>query len=141
MPETAIRSRIATTVRELIEDVRRRCDSCAAAADCRCVRRTRRDDRYRSELQEGNLVLSPSPAPDRMIVMRQLLIQLDEQLPSGLQVGERFAYWYDFGDDWHHEILVESVDQADSARSLRCWCVTGLARAAAGQGAAAPPSG
>ena len=44
------------------------------------------DDRYRSELQEGNLVVSPSPAPDHMIVMRQLLIQLDEQLPRGLQV-------------------------------------------------------
>lgn len=44
------------------------------------------DDRYRSELQEGNLVMSPSPAPDHMIVMRKLLIQLDEQLPPGLQV-------------------------------------------------------
>jgi Uma2 family endonuclease len=44
------------------------------------------DDRYRSELQEGNLVMSPSPAPDHMIVMRQLLIQLDQQLPPGLQV-------------------------------------------------------
>ena len=44
------------------------------------------DDRYRSELQEGNLVMSPSPAPDHMIVMRKLLIQLDEQLPSSLEV-------------------------------------------------------
>ncbi|MGH3902664.1 MAG: Uma2 family endonuclease [Pseudonocardiaceae bacterium] len=44
------------------------------------------DDRYRSELQEGNLVMSPSPAPDHMIVMRKLLIQLDEQLPPSLQV-------------------------------------------------------
>lgn len=44
------------------------------------------DDRYRSELQEGNLVMSPSPAPDHMIVMRKLLIQLDGQLPAGLQV-------------------------------------------------------
>ncbi|MGH3871706.1 MAG: Uma2 family endonuclease [Pseudonocardiaceae bacterium] len=44
------------------------------------------DDRYRSELQEGNLVMSPSPAPDHMIVMRKLLIQLDAQLPAGLQV-------------------------------------------------------
>ncbi|MGH4018605.1 MAG: Uma2 family endonuclease [Pseudonocardiaceae bacterium] len=44
------------------------------------------DDRYRSELQEGNLVMSPSPAPDHMIVMGKLFVQLDEQLPSGLQV-------------------------------------------------------
>lgn len=44
------------------------------------------DDRYRSELQEGNLVMSPSPAPDHMIVMARLLVQLDEKLPSGLLV-------------------------------------------------------
>ncbi|HEU0089825.1 MAG TPA: Uma2 family endonuclease [Pseudonocardiaceae bacterium] len=44
------------------------------------------DDRYRSELQEGNLVMSPSPVPDHMIVMRNLLIRLDEQLPPDLQV-------------------------------------------------------
>ncbi|HEX2297050.1 MAG TPA: Uma2 family endonuclease, partial [Pseudonocardiaceae bacterium] len=41
------------------------------------------DDRYRSELQEGNLVMSPSPAPNHMIVMRKFLIQLDGQLPPG----------------------------------------------------------
>jgi Uma2 family endonuclease len=44
------------------------------------------DDRYRSELQEGNLVMSPSPAPDHMIVMGRLFVQLDHQLPSGLLV-------------------------------------------------------
>ncbi len=44
------------------------------------------DDRYRSELQEGNLVRAPSPVPDHMIVMRKLLIQLDQQLPPGFQV-------------------------------------------------------
>ncbi|MGQ0775822.1 MAG: Uma2 family endonuclease [Pseudonocardiales bacterium] len=44
------------------------------------------DDRYRSELQEGNLVMSPSPAPDHMIVMGRIFVQLDEQLPTGLQV-------------------------------------------------------
>jgi Uma2 family endonuclease len=44
------------------------------------------DDRYRSELQEGSLVSSPSPAPDHMVAMARLLVQLDEQLPSGLLV-------------------------------------------------------
>lgn len=44
------------------------------------------DDRYRSELQEGNLVMSPSPAPEHMIVMRKLLVQLDGQLPPELEV-------------------------------------------------------
>ncbi len=44
------------------------------------------DDRYRSELQEGNLVMPPSPVPDHMIVMARLLVALDGQLPSGLLV-------------------------------------------------------
>ncbi|MGH3998267.1 MAG: Uma2 family endonuclease [Pseudonocardiaceae bacterium] len=44
------------------------------------------DDRYRLELQEGNLVVSPSPAPDHMIVMGELFVQLRQELPSGLRV-------------------------------------------------------
>ncbi len=44
------------------------------------------DDRYRSELQDGNLVMSPSPAPDHMIVIGKLFVQLDEKLPAGLVV-------------------------------------------------------
>ncbi|MGH3828131.1 MAG: Uma2 family endonuclease [Pseudonocardiaceae bacterium] len=44
------------------------------------------DDRYRSELREGSLVTSPSPAPDHMLVMAKLLVQLDDQLPSDLLV-------------------------------------------------------
>jgi len=27
----------------------------------------------------------------------------------GLQVGDKFAYRYDFGDDWLHEVLVEQI--------------------------------
>ncbi|MGH3868891.1 MAG: Uma2 family endonuclease [Pseudonocardiaceae bacterium] len=42
------------------------------------------DDRYRSELQEGNLVMSPSPTPHHMIFMGRLFGQLDGQLPAGL---------------------------------------------------------
>ncbi|MGH4018618.1 MAG: plasmid pRiA4b ORF-3 family protein [Pseudonocardiaceae bacterium] len=30
-----------------------------------------------------------------------------------LRTGDRFLYWYDFGDDWYHEIRVESVDRDD----------------------------
>ena len=28
----------------------------------------------------------------------------------GLKVGDRFGYWFDFGDDWWHQINVEAVD-------------------------------
>lgn len=44
------------------------------------------DDRYRSELQEGNLVMSPSPTPDHMIAIGELFVQLREVSPAGLVV-------------------------------------------------------
>jgi hypothetical protein len=28
----------------------------------------------------------------------------------GLKVGDRFGYWFDFGDDWWHQINVENVE-------------------------------
>ena len=27
----------------------------------------------------------------------------------GLKAGDRFFYWFDFGDDWHHEIKVKEI--------------------------------
>lgn len=41
-----------------------------------------------------------------------------------LRQGDRFVYWYDFGDDWWHDILVESVERADPAVTYP-RCVTG----------------
>ncbi len=28
----------------------------------------------------------------------------------GLEVGRAFGYWFDFGDDWRHEIRVEAIE-------------------------------
>ena len=28
----------------------------------------------------------------------------------GLRAKQRFWYWFDFGDDWHHQIGVEKVE-------------------------------
>jgi hypothetical protein len=28
----------------------------------------------------------------------------------GLKVGDRFGYWFDFGDDWWHQIDVEGIE-------------------------------
>lgn len=28
--------------------------------------------------------------------------------------GSRFIYWYDFGDDWHHDVLVRAVEATDA---------------------------
>ena len=27
-----------------------------------------------------------------------------------LKVGDRFGYWFDFGDDWWHQINVEAIE-------------------------------
>jgi hypothetical protein len=43
---------------------------------------------------------------------------------AAMQAGDRLAYWYDFGDDWWHDIVVESVDRADPALTYP-HCVTG----------------
>lgn len=43
---------------------------------------------------------------------------------AAMQAGDRLAYWYDFGDDWWHDIVVESVDRADPALTYP-RCVTG----------------
>ena len=29
-----------------------------------------------------------------------------------LQPERMFGYWFDFGDDWYHQIQVERIDQA-----------------------------
>ena len=44
------------------------------------------DEHGRYELQEGRLHMSPSPSTDHMIVVARLVVQLDGQLPAGLQV-------------------------------------------------------
>ena len=28
----------------------------------------------------------------------------------GLEVGDRFGYWFDFGDDWWHQINLEAIE-------------------------------
>jgi Uma2 family endonuclease len=43
------------------------------------------DDRNRWELQEGNLVRSPSPTPRHMVAAAELYVQLRSQLPADLR--------------------------------------------------------
>lgn len=44
------------------------------------------DDRFRWELQEGNLVMSPSPSPDHMLISGGLRDQLNTQAPPAVAV-------------------------------------------------------
>lgn len=36
----------------------------------------------------------------------------------GLKVGDRFGYWFDFGDDWWHQVNVEAVEEKTSRGKL-----------------------
>jgi len=53
----------------------------------------------------------------------------DERRPTlaglGLVKGSRFAYQYDMGDDWKHELVVEAVEDAETARPRRAVCLAG----------------
>jgi Uma2 family endonuclease len=44
------------------------------------------DDRFRWELQEGSLVMSPSPSPDHMLVSGEVRDQMNKQLPATVVV-------------------------------------------------------
>jgi hypothetical protein len=44
---------------------------------------------------------------------------------AGLPVGQRFAYCYDFGDDWWHDIQVEAIDERSDPALTYPRCVTG----------------
>ncbi len=36
----------------------------------------------------------------------------------GLEVGRAFGYWFDFGDDWWHQINVEAIDETVPRRKF-----------------------
>jgi Uma2 family endonuclease len=44
------------------------------------------DEHGRTELQEGRLLMSPSPTPDHMIAMARMVVQLAAQVPAGVEV-------------------------------------------------------
>lgn len=41
------------------------------------------------------------------------------------EAGDTFAYEYDFGDSWHHEITVEKILPGDAASATQAICLTG----------------
>ena len=34
----------------------------------------------------------------------------------GLKVDEVFGYWFDFGDDWWHQVNVVAIEQAERGK-------------------------
>jgi hypothetical protein len=55
----------------------------------------------------------------------------------GLTTGDTIEYWYDFGDDWHHEVSIIAARRADP-EALYPRCVDG-ARAGPPEDCGGPP--
>ncbi len=72
------------------------------------------------EFQFGKGPMDPKGA--RYVLPPAFKTQADEPNPPagyvdtttiaslGLKVGDRFGYWFDFGDDWWHQINVEAIE-------------------------------
>jgi hypothetical protein len=79
-----------------------------------------RSDEHMYEFQFGKGPMDPHAR--RYVLPNALEIQQDQPNPPvgrvdqttiaslGLKVGDRFGYWFDFGDDWWHQINVEAVE-------------------------------
>ncbi len=62
------------------------------------------------------------PKGKRYVMSEEFVIESDQDNPPagkvdkttldslGLKVGSQFGYWFDFGDDWWHQINIEGVE-------------------------------
>ena len=88
-----------------------------------------RFDEHMYEFQFGKGPMDPK-AP-RYVLPAAFEMELgDDKPPAGqvdqttldslkLKVGARFGYWFDFGDDWWHQINVEAIDDAAQRHNSR----------------------
>ncbi|MCD4651048.1 MAG: plasmid pRiA4b ORF-3 family protein [Candidatus Cloacimonetes bacterium] len=54
------------------------------------------------------------------------------------KAGNKFIYWYDFGDDWYHEITLKKIQDIDPKQKFPIVCVDG-ARACPPEDCGGPP--
>jgi hypothetical protein len=77
-------------------------------------------EQHMYEFQFGKRPMDPK-APRYVLPSAYHADYGDDKLPTGrvdqttldalgLKVGRRFGYWFDFGDDWWHQINVEAID-------------------------------
>jgi hypothetical protein len=79
--------------------------------------------RWESHMYEFTFGKGPmDPKTKRYVLPHALKIQQVQPNPPvgrvdettieslGLKVGQRFGYWFDFGEDWWHQINVESIE-------------------------------
>ena len=78
-------------------------------------------DRYDEHMFEFQFGKKPMDPKARRYVLADELENEQPNTPIGsvddttieslaLKVGDRFVYWFDFGDDWWHQINVEAIE-------------------------------
>ncbi len=80
--------------------------------------------RWEEHMYEFQLGRGPmDPKARRYVLPNALEIQKEQPNPPigrvdettieslALKVGDRFGYWFDFGDDWWHQINVEAIEE------------------------------
>ncbi|MDV7397781.1 plasmid pRiA4b ORF-3 family protein, partial [Arthrospira platensis SPKY1] len=68
-------------------------------------------DAHLHEFEVGDKIYAvphPDDDPEREIIDERRV-----RLDRVAKVGDHFSYLYDFGDGWHHRIVVERVDALD----------------------------
>jgi hypothetical protein len=81
-------------------------------------------DRWEEHMYEFQFGEGPmDPEAPRYVLPGSYEMDLGEENPPagrvdrttidslGLEVGGAFGYWFDFGDDWWHQINVEAIDE------------------------------
>jgi hypothetical protein len=67
------------------------------------------EDYHLHEFQIGRRVYSV-PDPDDELYERKVIDERRERLCDAVpRVGTQFVYLYDFGDGWHHDLLLEAI--------------------------------
>jgi hypothetical protein len=62
--------------------------------------------------REGPRYVTPFAADDDFDIPFAGVVNETTIDSLGLKKGQAFGYWFDFGDDWYHQIDVESIDDA-----------------------------
>lgn len=77
-----------------------------------------RDDPHMYEFQMGRMPMDPK-GPRYVLPMAadedwgppiRGTVDVTKINEMGLKAGRSFGYWFDFGDDWHHQIDVEKIE-------------------------------
>ena len=85
-------------------------------------------DRFEEHFYEFQFGKGPmDPKGKRYVLLQAFEVESDRQPEGrvdatmldalGLKVGQAFGYWFDFGDDWWHQINVEAVEESAPKRT------------------------